>query len=550
MQGADSWALALRGFQLLSACPHGLGGIVLRMRAGPDRDSLLNIARMALPDMVKISPSVDDMHLFGGLDLTATLTQAELVTRPGLLEKPRILCLTMAERCPADLAAKLAQYLDAHPTAVLLLLDEGASPEETVPDTLAERLAFSAEPEGHAPAQMILGGFDSALTEPQADAEHIEAIAQAAEAFGIQSLRAPIITLHAARGLAALKGREFVRDADLAEAAALVLAHRATRMPADDSPEQADPPPPDMQDAQDNAQDEDQMALPQDLVVDAVKALLPPELLAGLTKPKTRRSASGAGQGHRKKGNRRGRPLPSRPGRLDGRTRLDLLGTLRTAAPWQKMRRSQTPDRTGLLLRPSDFRTKRYESKSDRLMIFAVDASGSAAVARLNEAKGAIELLLGQAYAARDFVALVSFRDEGAECLLPPTRSLVQTKRKLSALPGGGGTPLAAGLNEALQLSVQARSRGMTPITILLTDGKANIALDGTPNRKRAREDAVTLAKQIRMQNLDTLVLDTSHLPHTALRDLAQHLDGRYMPLPRANAESLSKTVKTALDAA
>jgi len=233
---------------------------------------------------------------------------------------------------------------------------------------------------------------------------------------------------------------------------------------------------------------------------------------------------------------------------LDGRHRLDILATLRAAAPWQPIRRRQTPEREGLLLRPSDFRVKRYETKSDRLVIFAVDASGSAAISRLNEAKGAIELLLGQAYAARDHVALVSFRGEGAECLLAPTRSLVQTKRKLGALPGGGGTPLAAGMQEAMHIAIQARGKGMTPVVVLLTDGKSNIALDGTPDRKRAQDDALQVGKQMRTLDLDVLVIDMSVRPQLALRTLAQHLDSDYIALPRADAERLSGAVKHVLD--
>jgi len=78
-------------------------------------------------------------------------------------------------------------------------------------------------------------------------------------------------------------------------------------------------------------------------------------------------------------------------------------------------------------------------------------------MSRLAEAKGAVELLLSEAYSRRDHVSLISFRGDTAEILLPPTRSLVQTKKRLAALPGGGGTPLASGLVEALKMAHQAR---------------------------------------------------------------------------------------------
>jgi magnesium chelatase subunit D len=177
-----------------------------------------------------------------------------------------------------------------------------------------------------------------------------------------------------------------------------------------------------------------------------------------------------------------------------------------------------------------------------------VDASGSAAVSRLGEAKGAIELLLAEAYASRDQVALISFRGTEAEVLLPPTRSLVQTKRRLSALPGGGGTPLAAGLQTALLLAIQSRAKGMTPTVILITDGRANIALDGTANRVQAAADATLMAGAVRAAGIAGLVIDMSNRPQPALAALGQTLCAPYIALPRADAHRLTGAVNAALD--
>ncbi|WP_397544794.1 VWA domain-containing protein, partial [Roseovarius salis] len=130
----------------------------------------------------------------------------------------------------------------------------------------------------------------------------------------------------------------------------------------------------------------------------------------------------------------------SRPGHPDGRARIDVVATLRAAVPWQRLRRARRDTGQRVIIHPGDIRLRRYEDRSDRLLIFTVDASGSAAMARLAEAKGAVEMLLVQAYARRDHVAVVAFRGKGAEILLPPTRSLVQAKRRLAGMPGGGGT--------------------------------------------------------------------------------------------------------------
>ena len=82
---------------------------------------------------------------------------------------------------------------------------------------------------------------------------------------------------------------------------------------------------------------------------------------------------------------------------------------------------------------------------------------------RLAEVKGAIELLLVDCYVRRDSVALIAFRGKTAELVLPPTRSLARAKRVLAGLPGGGGTPIASGLEAALALADRVRRHWNQP---------------------------------------------------------------------------------------
>jgi magnesium chelatase subunit D len=291
--------------------------------------------------------------------------------------------------------------------------------------------------------------------------------------------------------------------------------------------------------------------IPDDMLVEALRAALPADLLARLAAGRAARAAKGmGGTGTLHKGNSRGRPLPPRPGTPGAGKRIDLVATLRAAAPWQPLRRhakASPSDDTRLEIRQSDLRLKRYQERSDRVLIFTVDASGSSALARLAEAKGAIEILLAQAYARRDHVALIAFRGQTAETLLPPTRSLVQTKRRLSSLPGGGGTPLAAGLRLAYDLALQARARGMTPTIALLTDGRGNIALDGSPNRAMAEADALRLARAIAAAGLPALVLDIAKRPQPGLQALAKGLSAPYLPLPYADAYRVSAVLQAAM---
>ncbi len=538
----DSWQQATLALQLLTADP-GLGGIVVRARSGPVRDAFIAATKTLTAPVQRIHPQISDEALFGGLDLTATLSAGKLVEKSGILDAGGTVVLTMAERCPAGLAAKLALAMDGPDAPTLVILDEGAEDGEAAPTILMERCAFFADL--NEVTYRDLAG-ESALplerTRETATENTLAEVTEVAMRLGIDSLRAPLFALRAAKALAGLAGQTEPSTTDIETACVLTLTHRATRVP-----QEPDQTPPEMDNASETPSDmPGQMELPDEMILDAIKALLPDNLLDQIT-ARTARAGRGAGSGAQRKGNRRGRPLPARPGRLYDGARIDLISTLRAAAPWQTIRRQAT-GRAGLHIRQSDIHTKRYAIRSDRVLIFAVDASGSAALARLAEAKGAIELLLGQAYARRDHVSLISFRGTSAELLLPPTRSLVQTKRRLASLPGGGGTPLAAGLQEAMAQALQTHSKGLTPTMILLTDGRANISLDGEANRKQAATDASRMAQVIRAQGIDALVIDTGNRPEPALRTLAQTLDAPYLPLPRADAQRLSDAVSTALD--
>jgi magnesium chelatase subunit D len=546
---ADSWQRAALALRLLALDPEGLRGAVIRMRSGPDRAAVTG----ALPLKTRrIHPNISDEQLYGGLDLSATLKSGHIIDSKGLFSKSGMVTLAMAERCGANLAAKLALQLDADPDFGLIALDEGAEPDEATPPALSERLAFCIEPIGRMPPDWPSVPAGTTSIAPRAvtvNSGDIEALTVLAARLGIDSLRAPQLALATARAHAALNNRLHLTEDDLEAAAALVYPHRATTVPEQQGSTEETPPPDQPDDPGTDRQDQD-LTLPDgDMMIEAIKALLPADLLAGLVPVGTTRAAGGGGAGKARKGNRRGRPLPSRPGRLDGQTRIDLVATLRAAAPWQPMRRAAAAQ-TALAIRPSDIRVKRYQDQSDRLLIFTVDASGSAAMSRLNEAKGAVELLLGQAYAARDHVALIAFRGTAAELLLPPTRSLVQTKRRLATLPGGGGTPLAAGLQQSALLASQSIARGMTPTVILLTDGRANVALDGTPDRAQAGNDAERLARMMRAQGTGALVIDMGARPTASLKALAGLLGAPYLALPRADAQRLTGAVSAALGAA
>ena len=334
-------------------------------------------------------------------------------------------------------------------------------------------------------------------------------------------------------------------------AARLVLAPRATRLPApQDAPAaeadpdegEAPPPPEDGPPADDPA--ERLTDTVDEVVLEAVRAAIPPNLLAHLLTSGPRLAAAKSGRaGQPAAAARTGRPVGSRRGD-PRRGRLDLLATLRAAAPWQALRKR--PDETRqIVVRPDDLHIKKLRQRSEITTVFCVDASGSAALERLAEAKGAVEMLLAEAYVRRDRVALVSFRGAGAELVLPPTRSLTRAKRGLSGLPGGGGTPLAAGIDAALDVALAVRRGGGRPVVVLLTDGRANVARSGVGGRAAAGAEAVQAARALRAAGLSALVIDTGARGEGA-RAVAEAMGARYLPLPRADAGLLSAAVRAA----
>jgi magnesium chelatase subunit D len=560
--GADPWSDAALAAALLSVDPVGLGGACLRARAGPVRDGWLALLARLTPerDVVRVPVGIEDERLIGGLDLAATLATGRPVIAKGLLAEAsgKTLVLPIAERCPAGLAARIGGAADGGAGFCLVALDEGADPEEAAPAGLTDRLAFAPRleelrfseqhPSAITPEDVLAAR--ARLPGVRVPDDLAKALATLAAGLGIESLRAPILALRVARAAAALAGEPVVSEISAAAAARLVLAPRARYLPAQDV-EEAEQPQDDPPADQDAGETEDAggQRVPEDMLLDAVRAAIPDDLLARLLAAgAAARGAQGAGAGSDRRSHRRGRPAGTIRGTAREGARVDLIATLRTAAPWQPLRR-QMPGAAAdrVLVRADDIRVKRFRQRAERVVIFVVDASGSTALARLAEAKGAIELMLGQAYVARQQVALIAFRGAGAEILLPPTRSLVMTKRRLAGLPGGGSTPLAGGLRAALELALAARRRGLVPHLAMLTDGRANVALDGTPGRSRAQEDALKLARAVRYAGVPGLVIDTGTRPSEQARAIAAAMGAGHLPLPRADARALSAALDSAL---
>jgi len=288
-------------------------------------------------------------------------------------------------------------------------------------------------------------------------------------------------------------------------------------------------------------------ALPERLVA-AVSAALPPNLLGSLASDLGRTGRTPGRRGNGATRAVRGRPAGvTRPRSGDHGRRLDIVATLKAAVPWQRLRTptdgpaaGSTSGQARLAVRPSDFRVRRHVQPLRTTTVFIVDASGSAAMHRIGEAKGALEAVLAECYVRRDRVALISFRGAGATLELPPTRSLARARRALVGLAAGGGTPIAAGLDLASDVLDDIVRNGERAVGIIMSDGRANVARNGLGGRPAAQADAEHAAERLAGVGARLLFVDTAPRPRPIAAQLAARMRARYLPLPsRGGAQAL-----------
>ena len=490
MTAPPCWSDAVTAAQLFAVDPVGTGGVLLRSRAGPVRDRWLAMLRAALPPFVSREASAAATSPTAACSAASISTPpagrtAGRRTRPARGSRWRRAHAGHGGTTVAATAVHVTAAMDAGEAIVerdglslrmparfgVIALDEGVD-DEFAPASLRDRLAFHLDLN----AIGVRDAEEFALDGEEIDAARARlAIAQGRSSPGRGALhcgrraRDRFVARAAAGAARRLRqcracGASSVEQDDIALAARLVLAPRALVFPQADEASAT------------RAATADR---PKTKLMRPV-AKTDPRYRSRARRGDSRRGPGGdaagcaggasRGSGARSRGrsagkagalqksNKRGRPAGVQRGELRAGAKLNVIETLRAAAPWQPLRRREAADRArtsrpSILIRKDDFRISRFKQRTETATIFVVDASGSAALHRLAEAKGAVELLLADCYIRRDQVALIAFRGNVAELLLPPTRSLARAKRSLAGLPGGGGTPLAAGLDAAFALS-------------------------------------------------------------------------------------------------
>ncbi len=551
---------------LLLAVDRGLKGVLIQ--AGPGRAKSLLVRgfhALARGVFVEAPAGVTEDQLLGGLHLERTLATGVRQIAPGPLARAHggYFFVDGANLLDQTAARLLANALD---TGLLRLEREGVSArfqsrfafvgtydraEGPVDASLAEAAGLHVHEGGllsgpqrvemlervaaynRAPAAFCcrfahessrlrarIAAARELLPRVAIGANDLRRLSRAAVSAGATSHRADLFALRCAKASAAFRMSAAVEEEDLILAIRLVVSPRAAPAARPEQPGGAGPRPAAASQA---ASGGAESPVQPERLPHAIDCRIPEEALdagegaRGAGQPGRRRNAAAAIKSWER--GRYVRAVTAGP----GARRVSIPATLAAAAPFQIRRGSQQTIR----IQKQDLRYKEFRQKSGLLAIFVVDASGSMALSRMDQAKGALIRLLQRAYLYRDKVALISFRGDRAEVLLPPSRSVELARRALDGLAVGGGTPLAAGLKAALELATRQPDASRT-LMVLLTDGRANVGLP---------EELARACAALRAKGVASLVIDNRDrfAAGGETGHLARLLAGRHVYLGRSD---------------
>ncbi|KAF9595183.1 hypothetical protein IFM89_037612 [Coptis chinensis] len=557
---------------------------------------------------VQIPLGVTEDRLIGSVDVEESVKTGTTVFQPGLLAEAHrgVLYVDEINLLDEGISNLLLNVLSEgvntveregisfrHPCKPLLIATY--NPEEgSVREHLLDRIAINLSADLPMSFDERVAAVGIATKFQECSNEVFKMVGEETDLARTQGHRADLYAARVAKCLAALEGREKVNVDDLKKAVELVILPRS--MINENPQEQQNQPPPPLhpsskikilqrtrkkmtrvrrkikRTARTKKMNNSKTKYLRSLSLMLKAALVDEKLLFSHNKPqKTKREKAG-----------RAKNGPVK--------RLAVDATLRAAAPYQKLRREKDTQKIKrVYVEKSDMRAKKNGTKAGALVIFVVDASGSMALNRMQNAKGAALQLLAESYTSRDQCLVDLYRvqkrfgrlmmglnlekfllfhlgGDSAEVLLPPSRSIAMARKRLERLPCGGGSPLAHGLTTAVRVGLNAEKSGDVGrvMIVVLTDGRANISLKRStdpeaaaaadtpkPSSQELKDEILEVAGKIYKSGMSLLVIDTENnfVSTGFAKEIARIAQGKYYYLPNASDAVISATTREALSA-
>lgn len=174
-----------------------------------------------------------------------------------------------------------------------------------------------------------------------------------------------------------------------------------------------------------------------------------------------------------------------------------------------------------------DVRYAAYQEMPKEAIYLVVDTSGSMGQRqRLQGAEKLLSQLVQMMYVKRQYVSLITFQKQGAQCVVPLTQRIETIPKALEEARIGGRTPFVKGIEEAVkQIGNDMSQMGHVQAkVVIITDGKVT---------SQALQGLDDIGRWLANQGIQTTVIDTdtSFVRMNRAREVAHMLGADYVSI-------------------
>lgn len=315
----------------------------------------------------------------------------------------------------------------------------------------------------------------------------LERIVEITSSLGIKTHRADIVMEKTAKAIAALDGRSYVTLEDIKESAVLSLSHRTRQQPFEKTFAITKETIEKLIQHSNTEETESQLNSQKDDIFDFKKNTESNKFIFKFDSFKS----SLQGQDNHKVEGERGLYVKAKPSENPKSIAFDA--TLKKAV-------IETGE---LKILPEHLMEKIRVDEGKSLYIILLDSSSSMKIdKKIKFCKSLVWYLLKESYEKKNKVALIPFRGEDVEIIIPPTADIAKIEEVLENLPTGGKTPLTPALYKAFEVAKKEKNINVT--IILISDGRGNVFI-----KNNFKEDIEFL--QSLLNNVNLIVVNAEN---------------------------------------